>query len=389
MQRRVHGFRQRRQNIDPDIGNLAIEKEELGVFGHGRDYYNRRRTGWFITWGKPCRSRLKRRLQARVPAPRLEHDSRLLRFGFRGVDAGDFQQFFETPQRAMFLAVIQQGAHLRDGESQNRPYFRKWRRVDAHRGVLAEVPRQVLDHRFDFRWRAFGAALHHVRHRIRPFLAGQARLAKVARIVALQADPGDHLPGGAVWQVGGVLLVGGRRAGRHQQRDRECQPHGLLDDGDGFGQPFVGRRSSHEDLDRPRFGRPGVSSLIPISERTRLQWDPYRLSTPVRNRHPLEARQLFQGTLHLRPGEADVHLHHLVAIPRAGVGDIYDYQDLAALPQARSTHPQPRILECRVAKTVAERIKRLAFEIEIRAAVADVVVHHGRQLIDGTYRSEE
>jgi hypothetical protein len=41
MKRRVHGFRQRRQDIDPDIGNLAVEKEEFGVFGHGRHYYNR------------------------------------------------------------------------------------------------------------------------------------------------------------------------------------------------------------------------------------------------------------------------------------------------------------------------------------------------------------
>src|ERR1039458_8283185 len=165
----------RRRNLEcSDMGEITITEGEQTSLTRGAN---------------PCRSRLKRRLQARLPAPRLKHKSRLLRFGFGGVDAGDFQQFFETPQRAMFLAVIQQGAHLRDGESQNRPYFREWRRVDAHRGVLAEVPRQVLDHRFDFRWRAFGAALHRSEERIRPFLAGQARLAKVARIVALQADP--------------------------------------------------------------------------------------------------------------------------------------------------------------------------------------------------------
>ena len=42
MKRRVQRFRQRRQNVDPDGGNLAIGKQEFGMLGHGRDYYNRR-----------------------------------------------------------------------------------------------------------------------------------------------------------------------------------------------------------------------------------------------------------------------------------------------------------------------------------------------------------
>src|ERR1035441_2165029 len=54
------------------------------------------------------------------------------------------------------------------------------------------------------------------------------------------------------------------RRGKHQLPQ-------LLDEGEGGRQPFVRRRSSHENLDRPRFGGPGVSSLIPISERTSLE----------------------------------------------------------------------------------------------------------------------
>src|ERR1035441_3516365 len=69
MQRRVHGFRQRRQNIDPDIGNLAIEKEEFGVFRHGRDYYNRRRTDELIPWGKPLQKPPEKAAAGKIACP--------------------------------------------------------------------------------------------------------------------------------------------------------------------------------------------------------------------------------------------------------------------------------------------------------------------------------
>src|ERR1039457_6377898 len=55
-----------------------------------------------------------RRIATHLP---LEHDPGLLGFGFCGVDAGDFQQLFETSQRTMLFAVIQQGAHLRNREA--------------------------------------------------------------------------------------------------------------------------------------------------------------------------------------------------------------------------------------------------------------------------------
>src|SRR5271165_1400053 len=88
----------------------------------------------------------------------------------------------------------------------------------------------------------------------------------------------------------------------------------LLDDADRGREPLVRRRSADENLNRPRLSNPGASSLIPISERTRLKWDTYRASLPARNRHALEATKLFQGTLNLRAGNTDIELHNLLAI---------------------------------------------------------------------------
>mgnify|MGYP000449815845 CR=1 FL=1 len=63
---------------------------------------------------------------------------------------------------------------------------------------------------------------------------------------------------------------------------------------------------------------------------------------------------------------------------QAGEPRIKELSDLiAAAPDF-----QIGILERRVAQAVAERVERLALEVHIGPAVADVVVEHGRQLLD-------
>ena len=54
-----------------------------------------------------------------------------------------------------------------------------------------------------------------------------------------------------------------------------------------------------------------------------------------------------------------------------------------SLAQARLRWAEVGELEGGVAEAEAEGIERLALEVHVGAAVADVVVHHGRQLVDG------
>src|ERR1035437_10236195 len=63
MKRWGHGFRQRRQDIDPDGGNLAIGQQEFRMLRHGRDYYNR-------PPGTSATRRPTRRRRGRMP-PRM------------------------------------------------------------------------------------------------------------------------------------------------------------------------------------------------------------------------------------------------------------------------------------------------------------------------------
>ena len=71
MKRRVHRFRQRRQNVDPHGRNLAIRKQEFGVLGHGRDYYNRRT----LAFNAEVQSKRRKTRPVFLLSPRLRVES--------------------------------------------------------------------------------------------------------------------------------------------------------------------------------------------------------------------------------------------------------------------------------------------------------------------------
>src|SRR6266496_2229309 len=76
-----------------------------------------------------------------------------------------------------------------------------------------------------------------------------------------------------------------------------------------------------------------------------------------------------------------IHLHHLFARTSPGVLHIYSDGNRALAWHCAGCHPQIRIRESRIAQAVAERIKWLPFEVHVCAAMANVVVHHRRQLV--------
>src|ERR1035441_10031463 len=72
-------------------------------------------------------------------------------------------------------------------------------------------------------------------------------------------------------------------------------------------------------------------------------------------------------------------------VTRAAAGVSYLDADIhrSVFGDLPGTHPQIRELERRIAEAESERVKRLALEVHVGAAVADVVVHDRRQLIEG------
>src|ERR1700739_2074499 len=77
-----------------------------------------------------------------------------------------------------------------------------------------------------------------------------------------------------------------------------------------------------------------------------------------------------------------IKLCHRVSSSLAGVGHIYANGDGSLLIEVIGAGPYIGVAEGCVTESVAEGIEWLAFEVHIGSAVADVVVHHGRFLIE-------
>ena len=100
----------------------------------------------------------------------------------------------------------------------------------------------------------------------------------------------------------------------------------------------------------------------------------------ARQMHALEADEGAVGA----PGNVrmrGVELHDLVAIHRAGVGDVDGDGHRAVGAHAGARNTRIGVGEARVAEAIAERIKRLAFEISIGAVRHRIVAERG-QIVD-------
>src|SRR5262252_3259197 len=108
----------------------------------------------------------------------------------------------------------------------------------------------------------------------------------------------------------------------------------------------------------------------------------YGLALARRNRDALEILQLHHGAGHRTHQVVDVELNDLIAGALASVRDGYADFRAAGRPDLRRRHFQIRILEGRVAQSVAEREERLFAGEEITAPRRRLVVVGDRQLTD-------
>src|SRR5208282_3155144 len=90
--------------------------------------------------------------------------------------------------------------------------------------------------------------------------------------------------------------------------------------------------------------------------------------------HAFEIDKLHEWPLHRRAGTTNVHLGDFIAIAAAGVGDIERNCDLTVALKRLTAEPKVLVLKRGIAQPMAEWIQRLAAEVHISAAKAEVVI---------------
>ena len=130
-----------------------------------------------------------------------------------------------------------------------------------------------------------------------------------------------------------------------------------------------------------RFHDEAVRRGVPVSQCAAFQRHPHRLRFARLQRDPLEPAQLFKGPLYGGSRCLTYICTDLIARALPGVLDIHANRNLSRAVHRIRRGAQIRILELGVAEAESERIQRLRLEVEIGAAFADVIVHHGGRIV--------
>ena len=121
---------------------------------------------------------------------------------------------------------------------------------------------------------------------------------------------------------------------------------------------------------------------IPVREVGGRQCQRDRLRLAWCERDAREAAQLLAWSFDLRVWVADVELHDLVARARPAVRDVDADVERAASAELLGARAQIAVGEARVAEAMAEGVLRLSPRVHVGAAVAEVIVHHRRELLE-------
>src|ERR1017187_5572527 len=149
---------------------------------------------------------------------------------------------------------------------------------------------------------------------------------------------------------------------------------------DGLFNPHVGGRRAQHDADAAGLHHEALLARVPESQIGSFQRQPDGSRLVRLERDALKSAQFLYGPLHRGIEALDVHLHHLIASAGPRVLDVHADGRLARGVHRIGRSAQVGILEGGVTQAESKRIQRLPLEVHIRAALADVVIHHVGQI---------